>query len=170
MNIPKYMKSVSIVSNKTIDIYQGNHGKFYNIKNTDVYYDIHFPLLWAVDNISCETNIGPLYCENCIYNGYYNGVFIGYCVDCAYHYEFKRGYGLFAHGIEVNEHLFNSLYNDKSYFIENTIWNTYLKNVLFDDIGDDYLEKNIILKIDEYKDISNAVEKGFVTIRKKNVQ
>jgi hypothetical protein len=156
MSTPKYITTLSIASNKTIDIYQGNHGKFYNINGCDIYYDIHFPILWALDNMSCESTIGPLHCENCIYNGYYNGVFIGYCIDCASHYESTRGNGLFAHGVEINESVYNSLY-DKNYSSENSIWNTYLKDVALDIIGDDYMEKNVVLKIDDYKNINNAV-------------
>ena len=169
LNLPKYITSVSIIQDKIIDVYKGNHGNFYNIKGTEIYYDIHFPILWAIENISYENiELGPNKCENCQLNGYYNGVFIGYCVECACKYDFKRGNGIFARGVEVNEQIYNTIYPvEKKIYYENSIWNTYLKDISLEMIGDDYMEQFNVIKTDEYN-IDNAINDGFIAICDKN--
>jgi hypothetical protein len=63
-----------------------------------VLYTSHFPEEWAKSHIN---GTGPK-CRNCDMVGYYNGVFIGYCANCAkYVYNNTRGLGFIDYGIEV---------------------------------------------------------------------
>jgi hypothetical protein len=126
---------------KKVNIYQGSNGKYYNIEDIKespkplfpTYYDIHYPLDWIFDeNYSYDEGnhyiTGPLHCQFCKEQGYYNGVFIGYCDVCAA--EFKdgeRGYGI---------NILNNNIVDLDKENTNSIWNTYLKNVDLNEIGD----------------------------------
>lgn len=84
-------------------------------------YTLSFPLNWATDPLP---NTGPKNCTECKLYGSWNGVFIGYCGDCAEKYNFKRGNGFIETGIERNS-------------VEPTsARNTYLKYIHPDKIGD----------------------------------
>ena len=85
----------------SIHICKGNQGKFYVLDG--IKYDIHFPLVWALDHHNYEpyydeeTNqtyingSGPNECDNCNEHGDVNGVFVGYCSSCLEHvYHGKR--------------------------------------------------------------------------------
>ena len=106
--------------------YIGSHGEYYSVNNVD--YDIHFPIDWVFqipENIDINLPFGPETCYDCFLNGYCNGVFIGYCVNCAYTCNYKRGNGLIykqeQEGLDTN----------------NSIWNLYLQTISsFDEIGD----------------------------------
>jgi hypothetical protein len=76
------------------------------IDNGDYYsyqgqlYIKQFPKMWATSHAP-ET--GPAECGNCNFYGSWNGVFIGYCANCAiYIYEYQRGHGFIDHGEELN--------------------------------------------------------------------
>ena len=74
-----------------------NHGDYYSYRGQ--LYINQFPQMWATSHVA-ET--GPEECENCAFYGSWNGVFIGYCMNCAkYIYEFQRGHGFIDHGEEV---------------------------------------------------------------------
>jgi len=112
-----------------IQIKKGNKGQYYIYNN--IKYDIHFPLEWAANPKICEDDFisGPSQCKNCFDYGSYNGVFIGYCANCAEEYDYKRGNGFISSGEEIQ--------GDET----NSVWNTYLKNVQLDEIGyDDFQE------------------------------
>lgn len=162
--------TISINQQKNINIFQGSHGKYYTINNNNstlndssilneeiLKYDIHFPILWAEDNKEyilneIQSKVGPKYCYNCIEYGYYNGVFIGYCSNCAQLLDYSRGNGLLPTGEEVNhETVAFDLSNIK---IENSIWNTYLLYSNKEEIGDTLLKKNYEL----YKDLPPLIE------------
>ena len=153
-----------------IKVFEGSHGKFYSIKEpileeekevvtrNDIilYYDIHFPIEWALDNsfyilVDEEIQVGPKYCPNCVEYGFFNGVFIGYCANCASLLEYKKGNGLLPDGLEVTKetHAFD-ISNIKE---ENSIWNTYLKDVTIEQIGD--LERKE--EYEMYKDIPSLI-------------
>ena len=73
-----------------------NHGDYYSYRGQ--LYINQFPKMWATSHVQ-ET--GPEECENCAFYGSWNGVFIGYCMNCAeYIYEFQRGHGFVEHGEE----------------------------------------------------------------------
>ena len=75
-----------------------NHGYYYTYRGQ--LYIKQFPEMWATSHAP-ET--GPEECNNCAFYGSWNGIFIGYCVNCAEHvYEFQRGHGFIDHGEELN--------------------------------------------------------------------
>lgn len=113
--------------NTMIEIIQADKGTIYVLNG--VAYDIHFPLEWAIHPKRLNENLlcCPSDCNNCLEYGSYNGVFIGYCVNCARYYNHERGYGFIETGEEFNQ--------DKDYEEKNSVWNTYLKNVKLDEIG-----------------------------------
>ena len=87
-------------------------------------YTATFPQEW-VKSHSCD-GTGPGECKNCNIFGSWNGVFIGYCMNCAeYVYNFERGKGFCIMGIET-------LNNGKGI----SAFNSYLKNCDLKDIGD----------------------------------
>jgi hypothetical protein len=102
-------------------------------------YTRTFPFEWAENHVP---GTGPKECGNCSYYGCWNGVFIGYCVNCAHHvYDLERGSGLISHGQE-----FKHPVCDPSCYMSNT----YLKDVEFDEIGDtDFMDSKRLVEIYE---------------------
>jgi hypothetical protein len=171
--------TIPINQQKKINIFQGSHGKYYTINNNDstlnestlnestlnestlneeiLKYDIHFPIAWAEDDteyilneIQCK--VGPKYCANCIEYGFYNGVFIGYCANCALLLDYSRGNGLLSTGEEVSQ---ETVAFDISFIKkENSIWNTYLLYSNKEEIGDTLLKENYEM----YKDLPPLLE------------
>ena len=87
------------------------------------YYDIHFPLHYAMTHIE---GTGPKDCNNCLCYGSWRGVFIGYCFNCAqYNYDLKRGHGFYEPGLEQ----YRGGEDNSSAF------DTYLKHVCLDKVG-----------------------------------
>ena len=156
-----------------INIYDGSNGNFYsieepvcedeeNITRNEIIlnYDCHFPVEWALDNKSYvneffESKVGPKYCLNCIEFGYKNGVFIGYCANCAELLDYKRGNGLLPDGNEVCKETF--AFDTSDIKEENSIWNTYLKNVSEEKIGD----FQIMEDYEMYKDLPPLINPCF---------
>jgi hypothetical protein len=108
----------------------------------DELYTYTFPIEWAKTHLPKS---GPAECGNCAYFGSWNGVFIGYCANCAhYFYKGERGRGFIGLGIE----------NSSEDYV--SVFDTYLKDVNFDDIGDKKImdTKNIIMieEINAYAD------------------
>ena len=94
----------------------------------DKFYSIHFPKKWAKDHAE---GTGPKMCENCEHHGSWNGVFIGYCANCAPHiYQGTRGRGMIGIGQEFNEEHVREYPSMKE---------TYFKNVNLDDVGDTWI-------------------------------
>lgn len=107
--------------------YIGSYGEYYNFNGVN--YDIHFPIDWVFHQPTCHLNsdddttpFGPETCSNCFEHGYFQGVFIGYCVNCASLCNYERGNGMMVNGIE--------------YPGQKSIWDLYLQNVSLDEIGD----------------------------------
>jgi hypothetical protein len=110
---------------------------------------------------------GPISCIYCKEYGYCNGVFIGYCTICADHFECERGNGFIINsnvnpGHECIKYLMHNSsennINDDNFEIltlqkENSIWETYLKDVTFNDIGDTKLAEDREL----YKDLPELI-------------
>ena len=112
--------------------YRGSYGGEYYSVN-EVNYDIHFPVEWVFqmpEGLENVDKFGPETCYDCFMHGYYNGVFIGYCVDCASLCNYKRGNGL-INGIERQE---------LQLTYANSIWNLYLQMVSLDYMGDEQLQ------------------------------
>lgn len=73
-------------------------GTYYSFRGE--LYIRQFPMMWAKSHAP-ET--GPEECANCSFYGSWNGVFIGYCANCAEHiYEYQRGHGFINHGEELD--------------------------------------------------------------------
>lgn len=163
--------TIPLNQNKNINIFQGTHGKYYTIEeyfpcdprtfgilnNEILKYDIHFPISWAEDDQeyildNVETQVGPKYCYNCIEFGFHNGVFIGYCANCALQLEYSRGNGLLPTGEEVSPE--TVAFDIENIKIENSIWNTYLNDCKKEEIGD----LNLKEEYDMYKDLPPLLE------------
>lgn len=119
--------------------HQGSHGEYYEF--CGVNYDIHFPVDWASKipdhrfGITKEDleEFGHDNCLNCLKYGYYNGVVIGYCANCARLLNYTRGNGMISIGLEITSEY---SINNTEYSDENSMWNGYMKNVDLDQIGD----------------------------------
>ena len=111
----------------------------------DEYYTVHFPKEWAVSH---KMGSGPKECSNCADFGSWNGVFIGYCMNCAdYIYNYERGSGFYTYGVETSV-------GDPCLYA----MNTYLNNVDFRSVGvPGYNEKCVVDK--EGKPYLSPVEK-----------
>jgi len=111
-------------------------GKYYTFNGQK--YDIHFPLLWAIDDYEEDKNgiYGTFNCARCEDNGKINGVYIGYCKKCAeQRYNFTRGNGFTSPGVEQR---CNYMFDFNSPFKNaNSVWNTYLKDVNINRVGID---------------------------------
>jgi hypothetical protein len=112
--------------------FQGSFGEYYSVNGTN--YDIHFPIEWVFQTPLNETEMdnpcfGPEECNLCAEYGYYNGVFIGYCLHCAEKANFTRGNGLLYTGVEIDQHEADKLRIPMKYKEENSMWNVYMQNV-----------------------------------------
>jgi len=65
-----------------------------------VWYHQQFPVSWAMYH---HFDTGPHDCQNCACYGSVEGVFVGYCANCALHfYEGGRGRGFMGDGVELD--------------------------------------------------------------------
>jgi hypothetical protein len=82
------------------------------------WYHENFPVEWAM----CpKDGTGPSQCGNCLDYGCINGVFIGYCANCAiYDYEGSRGRGFIDVGVESDDTISMGF---------KSVFDTYLKDV-----------------------------------------
>jgi hypothetical protein len=91
----------------------------------DILYIYSFPKTWSQNHI---LNTGPEYCTQCVSFGTVNGIFIGYCSDCARMYDnYERGLGFINNrGDEATV--------DVDYLL-NSAFFTYLKDVSPSDLN-----------------------------------
>ena len=116
-------------------------------------YDINFPKEWAINHLKCT---GPKECDNCAYFGSIGGTFFAYCSNCAkYDYQFTRGPGMW--------------YNYCEFDIDNSdsIFDTYMKGVEIEDIGDkdlntDKFNANFSKILENRKKLQDLVKKSDV--------
>jgi hypothetical protein len=102
-------------------------------------YSSYFPQKWAVEHIE---GTGPAECFLCDEYGHWNGVFIGYCYQCAIKcYHGERGRGMVNYGVEKDT---------ESVADYPSIFDTYLRGVDLDSIGDRLIE-DTRLKIKEHE-------------------
>ena len=108
--------------------FRGGKRRYYSYDN-ELYADT-FPEEWAQNH---APGTGPTDCENCGYYGYWNGVFIGYCLNCAcYEYDGSRGNGFTSPGEESKDSAKDS-FGDNTY---SGAFATYLYGVNLHDVGD----------------------------------
>jgi len=129
-------------------VYHYRNGKPAYYSYDEELYCGTFPEEWVLDHLP---DTGPKECKNCACYGSWNGVFLGYCINCArYVYNGERGRGFIDIGRE------NADYNGSSVF------DTYLKDVLPDDVGDkDFMDSAVLFNnnsSDENMDISDSEE------------
>jgi hypothetical protein len=103
-------------------VYHYRNGKPAYYSYDEELYCGTFPEEWVLDHFP-ET--GPRECGNCAYYGSWNGVFLGYCANCAIVYNGERGHGFIDIGKEIDY--------DTDY---SSVFDTYLKDVTPDDVGD----------------------------------
>jgi hypothetical protein len=89
-----------------------------------VLYTQTFPKKWVRH---CINGTGPHNCFQCMEHGFWNGVFIGYCKDCALLYQGNRGRGFVSTGVEY--------YGPNIAYVP-SIFSTYMKGIALNNIGD----------------------------------
>jgi hypothetical protein len=133
------------INNPMIIRYHGSHGEYYEYNG--IYYDIHFPVDWACQPPEESLYIkeeyldefGPEKCLNCFHYGYYNGVFIGYCANCASILKHTRGNGMIDVGCEVTAAHVLAFSLPQQIDDDNSMWNIYMQTADFNQIGDSVL-------------------------------
>lgn len=159
----EFIETVIIHPDLKIHIYKGSFGNFIKKmeisgKLLDIPFDENISNRWIIDekrywDDDTEKYLitGPITCNRCRKNGFWNGVFIGYCNVCAEIHEQERGLGLFHSltdkGIPYEAHHGfkkvgwwggNHVY---AFPKEKSMWNTYLKDIDFEKIGDENLKE-----------------------------
>ena len=92
----------------------------------NVIYATQFPSNWAKNH---KMNTGPHNCAKCRAHGFWNGVFVCYCLSCANMYDYKRGGGVHIGGLSNGEY---GVYRPSV----KAAYNSYLFSIPLDDIGD----------------------------------
>lgn len=133
-------------------------------------YTKTFPKEWAENHAS---GTGPNDCMNCLIYGSFNGVFIGYCINCSkvIEYQGTRGRGI-TYGIELSkeeltEHLDSIATIDEDEGMSMTCNNvdnymsafdSYLKGIDLNDVGDknEFVDTVAVLAAIEERERENA--------------
>ncbi len=106
-------------------VYHYRNGKPAYYSYDEELYCGTFPENWVED---CLEGTGPKECGNCAYYGSWNGVFLGYCANCAqFMYNGERGHGFVDIGKECD-------YNPE--VCGPSVFDTYLKGLCPDEVGD----------------------------------
>lgn len=127
---------------ESVTMYTGTYGNYYEMGG--IYYDVNFPTNWAKEHDKKETEYGPIKCLNCFYFGHYQGVFVGYCLNCAEHLlNYERGYGLQDEFCTENEAI------DIIDAPLNSMWYKYMNNLPLYKIGDKDLHEKLQKEKDE---------------------
>jgi len=131
-------------------VYHYRNGKPAYYSYDEELYCGTFPEEWVLDHFP---DTGPRECGNCAYYGSWNGVFLGYCANCAqFAYNGERGRGFIDFGKEYD-------YNPD--FL--SVFDTYLKGLMPDDVGDkDFMDSAALVN---YIDAScNIFEEFLVNV------
>lgn len=121
-------------------IYHYRNGKPVYYSYDEELYCGTFPEDWAKNHLP---GTGPKECLNCAFYGSWNGVFLGYCANCSdYEYNGERGRGLLSMGEEDNS-------ISVAYYP--SIFETYLKDVSPDDVGDtDFMDSVALVNAENH--------------------
>jgi len=123
---------------KSVTIYRGSYGDYYEM--CGIHYDANFPTDWANEHHKKETEYGPIKCLNCFYFGHYQGVFVGYCSNCAQHlFNYERGYGLTDEFCSERD---SNTVDDIAAPL-NSMWYKYMNNSPLYKIGDKDLHEKL---------------------------
>ena len=138
---------------------QHNPSEIYYTKSyysyNDELYARTFPEEWAKTH---APNTGPHNCKMCKQFGFWNGVFIGYCVKCAVDvYKYERCLGLVNIGKEA-DYCSNLTTTEEEYY-DKSMFNTYMKNIHYDDVGDkDFYDSASVVNLEyDYSDIEDLI-------------
>jgi len=91
-----------------------------------------FPEEWAKTHLR---HTGPNNCANCAKYGYWKGVFIGYCANCAIYYNGYRGRGFIYYGKEVTYDYITGQLLPCDTNTTKSVFDTYLKGVELEYVG-----------------------------------
>jgi hypothetical protein len=139
-------------------VYHYRNGKPAYYSYDEELYCGTFPENW-VEN--CLEGTGPKECGNCAYYGSWNGVFLGYCTNCAqYAYNGERGHGFIDIGKECDYNL---------EVCGPSVFDTYLKGLHPDEVGDkDFMDSAALVN---YIDASsNTFEEFLVNVDDKTFE
>jgi hypothetical protein len=139
-------------------VYHYRNGKPAYYSYDEELYCGTFPENWVED---CLEGTGPKECGNCAYYGSWNGVFLGYCANCAqYAYNGERGHGFIDIGKECD-------YNPE--VCGPSVFDTYLKGLYPDEVGDkDFMDSAALVN---YIDASsNTFEELLVNVDDKTFE
>lgn len=147
--------------------YQGSHGEYYQYNGVN--YDIHFPVNWACqkpEGLSEEDleEFGHEKCNNCMDYGYYNGVVIGYCANCAGLMNYTRGNGMISVGEELTSEYPTEVTLPFEILDVNSMWNVYMQTAELDNIGDSVLAEEQAERMEQFKKMAEE------RIRKERIQ
>jgi len=129
-------------------VYHYRNGKPAYYSYDEELYCGTFPEEWAENHL---LGTGPKDCTNCALYGSWNGVFLGYCANCAnYEYEGECGRGFINCGKENDA-------EEVQHFP--SAFDTYLKDVSLDDVGDkDFMDSALMMNIEEANAYIEACE------------
>jgi hypothetical protein len=139
-------------------VYHYRNGKPAYYSYDEELYCGTFPENWVED---CLEGTGPKECGNCAYYGSWNGVFLGYCANCAqFMYNGERGHGFIDIGKECD-------YNPE--VCGPSVFDTYLKGLCPDEVGDkDFMDSAALVN---YIDASsNTFEEFLVNVDDKTFE
>jgi hypothetical protein len=139
-------------------VYHYRNGKPAYYSYDEELYCGTFPEEWAQTHLP---DTGPKECGNCAYYGSWNGVFLGYCTNCAqYVYNGERGHGFIYIGKECD-------YNPE--VCGPSVFDTYLKGLYPDEVGDkDFMDSAALVN---YIDASsNTFEEFLVNVDDKTFE
>lgn len=130
-------------------VYHYRNGKPAYYSYDEELYCGTFPEEWVLDHLP---DTGPKECGNCAYYGSWNGVFLGYCCNCAqYVYNGERGHGFIDIGKECD-------YNPE--VCGPSVFDTYLKGLYPDEVGDkDFMDSAALVN---YIDASSNTFEEFL--------
>ena len=130
-------------------VYHYRNGKPAYYSYDEELYCGTFPEEWVLDHLP---DTGPKECGNCAYYGSWNGVFLGYCCNCAqYVYNGERGHGFIDIGKECD-------YNPE--VCGPSVFDTYLKGLYPDEVGDkDFMDSAALVN---YIDASSHTFEEFL--------
>jgi len=114
-----------------------------------------FPVEWAKNHYP---DTGPLECWNCEDYGCVNGIFVGYCANCAqYVYEGERGRGFFDHGVELDDPSYPSAFET---YLKDEVLETHVPT-LGEDMDIDMIDPPEDAKYGHYNPCFSHYEGGY---------
>ena len=125
------------------NVYRSGKPHYYSYN--EELYTWSFPKEWAQTHLP---DTGPNECNNCATFGCWNGVFVGYCANCAlYVYEGRRGRGFIDLGKE---------YAEEDALEYPSAFDTYLVDIDLVDVGDTDFCNSATMIVPENDDLDDS--------------